>query len=178
MAGRRPTPTATKLLNGNPGKRPINKSEPQFTGIPTCPKHLDKAAKAEWKRVATELIAAGLLTTVDRAALAAYCSAWSRWIDGETNIQKFGTVIKSPKSGYPIQNPYVGVANTALDQMRKFLIEFSMTPASRSRLQVSNESSDPTAAFEAYMHGIGATEEITDGDNETELCRPRDALRE
>jgi P27 family predicted phage terminase small subunit len=178
MAGRRPTPTATKILNGNPGKRPINKSEPKFSGIPTCPKHLDKAAKAEWKRVAAELTAAGLLTTVDRAALAAYCSAWSRWIGAETNIQKFGTVIKSPKSGFPIQNPYVGVANTALDQMRKFAVEFGMTPSSRSRIHVAGENSDPTAAFEAYMQGIGAMDEMTeDGNTETELCSTSDSIR-
>jgi P27 family predicted phage terminase small subunit len=96
---------------------------------------LSKDAKAEWKRISQELLAIGLLTKVDRAALAAYCQAWARWCEAERNVQKYGHVVKSP-SGYPIQNPYVGIANTALDQMRKFLIEFGMTPASRSRLSV------------------------------------------
>jgi P27 family predicted phage terminase small subunit len=167
MAGRRPTPTSLKLLNGNPGKRSLNKHEPKFSGIPSCPKHLDKAARTEWKRVASELTATGLLTTVDRAALAAYCAAWSRWTDAEINIQKFGTVIKSPKSGFPIQNPYVGVANTALDQMRKFAVEFGMTPSSRSRISVTDgsKSDDP---FTEFMASIGASEDTTH-DEQTEL---------
>lgn len=166
MAGRRPKPTALKELEGNPGKRRLNAEEPKPSGIPTCPKHLDKSAKAEWKRISRELITLGLLTSVDRAALAAYCSAWSRWISAEENVQKFGAVIKSPKSGYPVQNPYIGISNTALDQMRKFLIEFGMTPASRSRLHVSDpgEIADP---FEQFMKGIGAADEIVDDSAET-----------
>jgi P27 family predicted phage terminase small subunit len=115
---------------------------------------LDDAAKLEWKRVSAELVSLNLLTSVDRAALAAYCASWSRWMDAETNVQKYGAVIKSPKSGFPIQNPYVGIANTALDQMRKFLIEFGMTPASRSRIQVASSSGDD--AFTEFMQGIGA----------------------
>ncbi len=157
MAGRRPKPTALKTLAGNPGKRALNNSEPKPSGIPTCPRHLDKEAKAEWRRVSGELLTLGLLTTIDRAALAGYCSAWSRWVAAELSIQKFGTVIKSPKSGYPVQNPYVGIANTALDLMRRFATEFGLTPASRSRLHVETNG-QPADAFEAFMAGIGATE--------------------
>jgi P27 family predicted phage terminase small subunit len=142
------------MLTGNPGKRKLNQNEPKPMGIPRCPSHLDKLAKAEWVRISKELIAVGLLTSMDRAALAAYCAAWSRWVAAEANIAKYGTVIKSPKSGYPIQNPYVGVANTAVDQMRKFLVEFGMTPASRSRLNV--DTTPPADSFEAFMAGIGA----------------------
>ena len=161
MAGRRPKPTALKELQGNPGKRAINRNEPKPIGVPRCPSHLDDGAKKEWARISKELIAIGLLTSVDRAALAAYCSSYSRWAEAELNIQKFGTVIKSPKSGYPLQNPYVGVANTALDHMRKFGVEFGLTPASRTRLQVEppDGQKDP---FEAFMQEIGADSPITD----------------
>jgi len=154
MAGRRPKPTALRELQGNPGHRPLNKREPKPGGVPRCPSHLDDAAKREWKRISAELVSLNLLTSVDRAALSAYCASWSRWMDAETNVQKYGAVIKSPKSGFPIQNPYVGIANTALDQMRKFLVEFGMTPASRSRIQVAASSGDD--AFTEFMQGIGA----------------------
>ena len=154
MAGRRPKPTALKELEGNPGKRALNKREPKPTGTPTCPSHLDAEAKKEWRRISKELIAIGLLTSVDRAALAAYCSSYSRWIAAEESIQKFGAVIKSPKSGFPIQNPYVSVANTALDHMRKYAVEFGLTPASRSRLQVDLAASqdDPFEKFMQELH--------------------------
>lgn len=154
MAGRRPKPTALRELEGNRGHRPLNRSEPKPSGVPKCPPHLDKVAKQEWRRISSELVALGLLTSVDRAALAGYCAAWSRWVDADSNVQKFGAVIKSPKSGFPIANPYVGIANTASDTMRKFLVEFGMTPASRSRIQVAPVvTEDP---FETFMKGLGA----------------------
>jgi P27 family predicted phage terminase small subunit len=138
------------------GHRPLNNKEPQPTGTPTCPRHLDKQAKAEWKRISAELISLGLLTAVDRAALAAYCQSWSRWVAAEEGIAKFGSVIKSPKSGFPIQNPHVSIANTALDSMRKFIVEFGMSPASRSRLTTG--TAEPTDVFAEFMQTLGADE--------------------
>jgi Phage terminase, small subunit len=44
------------------------------------------------------------LTTLDRAALAAYCGAYALWVEATEAIQKYGTMVKSP-SGYPIQSP-------------------------------------------------------------------------
>lgn len=48
MAGRKPKPTARKTLEGNPGKRKINKKEPiPVKGILTCPEWLLPEAKME-----------------------------------------------------------------------------------------------------------------------------------
>jgi P27 family predicted phage terminase small subunit len=135
MAGRRPKPTLIKILSGNPGGRPLNECEPQPTGLPSCPKHLPKEAKKEWRRVAKELKSCGLLTAVDRAALTGYCESWARYVDASENLQKFGSVVKSP-NGYPILNPYVSICNAAMKEMRAFLTEFGMTPASRSKISV------------------------------------------
>jgi len=154
--GRRPKPTALKRAQGNPGGRPLSKNEPKPGGTPTCPKHLDKNAKAEWKRISKELTSLGLLTNVDRAALAAYCQCWSRWVSAEEGIAKFGTILKSPKSGFPIQNPHVSIANTALDLLRKFMVEFGLTPSSRSRLTTG--TAEPTDSFAEFMAGLTAEE--------------------
>ena len=154
--GRKPVPTALKVLRGNPGCRPLNLNEPKPAGIPTCPEHLDEVAKAEWQRISGELINCGLLTSVDRAALAAYCAAYGRWVDAETNIQKYGTVIKA-KNGNAIQNPYVGIANRALDTMRKFLIEFGMTPSSRSRISTAQI---PTADDDSFWDGLMSGDDV------------------
>lgn len=111
------------------------------------------------------------MTSVDRAALSAYCAAWSRWISAEENVQRFGAVIRSPKTGFPIQNPHVGVANTALQIMHRFLIEFGMTPSSRARLSVeaAPKSADP---FTEFMASIGGAEvdgaEVIFDDDEAE----------
>jgi P27 family predicted phage terminase small subunit len=151
-AGRKPTPTALKALRGNPGKRRLNASEPKPSGIPTCPKHLTKAAKSEWNRISKELLVLGLLTSVDRAALAAYCSAYARWADAETKIQELGAVTTTDK-GNIIQSPWVGCANRAMELMHKFLTEFGLTPSSRSRLQVQVPPDKQDEVWDALLNG-------------------------
>jgi P27 family predicted phage terminase small subunit len=140
MAGRRPKPTAIKVLTGNPGKRPLNEREPQPTGVPTCPQFLNKIAKQEWRRIAKELKAMGLLTSVDRVALACYCMAWSRVVMAEQKIAETGMAYMTRgANGEPrnlVQSPYVGIANRGMEICHKFLTEFGLTPSSRSRVKV------------------------------------------
>jgi P27 family predicted phage terminase small subunit len=134
MRGRRPKPTRLKLLMGNPGKRPINMDEPKPEfAIPDCPSELGPVAQTEWHRLAAELGKLRILTHLDRAALAAYCGAYALWAEATENIQKFGTMVKSP-TGYPIQSPYVSIANRQAEIMMRIASEFGFTPASRSRI--------------------------------------------
>jgi P27 family predicted phage terminase small subunit len=48
-------------------------------------------------------------------------------------MQKYGTMMKSP-SGYPVQSPYVAIANRQAEIMMRIASEFGFTPASRGRL--------------------------------------------
>ena len=50
--GPRPQPTQLKILRGNPGNRPINKSEPQpeHDGV-VMPLHLGDVAASKWNQV-------------------------------------------------------------------------------------------------------------------------------
>jgi P27 family predicted phage terminase small subunit len=48
-------------------------------------------------------------------------------------IQKYGTMVKSP-TGYPIQSPYLSIANRQAELMMRVASEFGLTPASRSRI--------------------------------------------
>lgn len=132
MRGRRPKPRSLRVLEGNPGKRPLPPDlAPQ--GDAEMPKHIQGEAKAEWDRVIGELRRLGLATSLDRAALAGYCQSWARWVDAERQLRRYGAIVKSP-SGYPMQSPYLGMANMALKQMREFLVEFGMSPAARTRV--------------------------------------------
>jgi P27 family predicted phage terminase small subunit len=80
----------------------------------------------------------GILSTADRTALAAYCAAYSRWVAAELAVKKFGTIVKSPEKGFPMKSPYLCVAETALEQMRRLLVEFGLTPSSRSRIRLGD----------------------------------------
>jgi len=133
--GRKPTPSAIKRLRGNPGRRPLNEREPKPRPIiPPCPKHLEGEARTEWRRATRRLAACGVLSELDGAGLALLCTAWGRWVQAEQEIRKYGPIVKAPKTGVPMQNPWLSVANKAMEQMMKVLPEFGMTPASRSRI--------------------------------------------
>ena len=81
MRGRKPQPTALKVLRGNPGKRPLNLAEPVHAPLSeTCPEEVsDPVARAEWDRVAPLLIARGQVTVVDRGVLMGYCVKYAQW---------------------------------------------------------------------------------------------------
>jgi P27 family predicted phage terminase small subunit len=136
MRGRKPTPTSLKLLHGNPGRRPIRGGEPQPPrSQPSCPAHLSATAKAEWKRLARSLNQIGLLTQVDRAALAAYCQAYGRWVEAERKLQETPVLLKTP-AGYVQPSPWLAIASKQLELMAKFMAELGLTPSSRSRLAI------------------------------------------
>ena len=136
MPGPPKKPTKLKILEGNPGKRPLNMNEPQpEAGRPTCPSHLSATARTEWRRIVPELERLGLLTMIDRSALAAYCQAYGRWVQAEKVLKEKGPLYKTEK-GNVITSPMLWVANKAIDQMHRFMVEFGMTPSSRSRISV------------------------------------------
>src|SRR4051812_49338495 len=100
---------------------------------PECPPELGPVAQREWYRLVDDLMKLRILTNLDRAALAAYCGAYALWAEATEAIQKYGTMIKSP-TGYPVQSPYVSIANRQAEIMMRIASEFGFTPASRSRI--------------------------------------------
>ncbi len=135
MAGRKKTPSNLKILKGTdqPCRMNPDEAEPDLA-IPSPPDHLSQDAIVEWGRVSQELYQLGLLSRVDRAALAAYCQAYGRWCEAERQIAKSGMMVRTT-NGNVIQSPLVGIANKSLEMMHKFLTEFGMTPAARARVQ-------------------------------------------
>ena len=151
MRGRKPVPTILKRLEGNPGKRRLNDNEPTPpVGTPQIPEHLDEEARSEWSRITKALQEMNLLATTDRTALACYCTLYSRWVQAERDVEKYGSVVKAPSSGYPQKSPYLSIADSAMKSMLTFLTEFGMTPAARSRIRVP-EDSKAADEFDLFM---------------------------
>jgi P27 family predicted phage terminase small subunit len=148
MPGRKPKPTALKLLQGNPGKRPLRDDEPRpEVCLPDPPEHLSAVAKEHWGVIGAQLAEAGILTSIDRDALALYCEAYARWVHANEQLRLFGVLVKAP-SGYPMQSPFLAIANKAFEQMRSMLTEFGMTPSSRTRVRVASPGAeDPMDEF-------------------------------
>jgi P27 family predicted phage terminase small subunit len=105
------------------------------------PPELGDDAQREWRRVCAELHEQGLLTELDRMPLAAYCQAYGRWVTAERALVAMasldpvtgGLLIKT-SNGNAIQNPLVGIANSAAAAMVRYAAEFGMTPSARARV--------------------------------------------
>ncbi len=151
MAGRPPKPTRLKVLQGNPGKRPLNTSEPEpELGTPSRPGWLSSEAKREWSRVVPELARLGLLAKIDRALITAYCVAWGTYVAALADIEANGATFRTDK-GYVGPRPSVGIAARALEQMLQLSARFGFTPSDRGKLHLPEpKARDP---FEAFLSG-------------------------
>lgn len=152
-SGRKPTPTNLKLLKGNPGKRKLDTAgevQPML-GAPECPDWLSDEAKAEWARVCPELEQLGVLAFIDRAALAAWCVEWARFVEAEENIREHGIVLLKidqviERAGEPTiivtkagRNPATLISTQAQAHMRAWASEFGFTPSARTRVRKPGE---------------------------------------
>lgn len=117
MRGRKPKPKALKLLEGTRKDR-INDGEPRFrsdlAGLTVPPGWLSDLAVVHWNELATVLHGAGLLTEGDRPALALLCEEYASLRTDPTDSK-------------------------ARDRYRRMLVEFGLTPSSRSRLKLPAE---------------------------------------
>ena len=145
MEGRKPKPTAFRLIEGNREHRPINRNEPKPEKTqPPCPKILDSVARKHWNYLLAELEKMGTLAHSDLGIIAAAANAYSRWFRAEEQLQKLATqpgqyteVIKT-SSGNHIQNPIVGIANAARDALVKYELELGLRPTARTRIKVDS----------------------------------------
>lgn len=159
MSGSRgplPKPAALKLLEGNAGKRSLDLAagvNPRIE-VPSPPKHLGTEARKEWKRITPLLEELGLISGLDRSALALYCQAAGRLAELETafNGQVARLVAAGADyadavyqashavtpSGYAQQSVIVQLIGKHREQLNRYLMHFGLSPAARGRVQASN----------------------------------------
>jgi P27 family predicted phage terminase small subunit len=151
-------PTAIKKLRGNPGGRKLNEREPKLeTKTPAMPPNLPDLAIAEWNSIVPALLRLGVLTELDGKALAAYCFSYARWQEAEAIVRERGVLLEEPivsrETGEVIgskfkKNPMISVSSDALKIMKAYLVEFGLTPATRSRLKIEQpKEEDPLDAY-------------------------------
>lgn len=172
MVGRKPKPIELKVIHGGRYKeQELRAKIPRPRRVlPRCPEYLTGEAAACWKRTANDLYDAGLLTSVDRDALALYCTAFARWRKAEDIVQKAHEVLKTKderdeegnliKPGGMYQNPWFAVANRAHEQMTKLQAEFGMTPSSRTRVKIEKPAAQRAAKQARDMGEAGEVEDV------------------
>jgi len=147
--GPKPTPPALQLLRGNPRQRGLSTLLDETLRVPvTVPElpsflrakgdgaALAEEARAEWRRITPHLEQLGLISQIDRAALANYCFYWALDVLAAKKLIQLGeaALVETTPSGYRQIGPWLAIKNRAAAALKVYLAEFGLSPAARSRV--------------------------------------------
>lgn len=139
-------PTALKLIQGNPGKRKLNKKEPKAPAKKlVAPSYLSAWGKRRFAYWAKLLAQYNISTALDTGALA-------KLVDAEDEYQQLSEVIAqhgvtqqtTNTNGDPVIKPNPAVAQRA-DAWRRvnlMMQQFGLTPASRAKVNAEEPAGD------------------------------------
>lgn len=139
LRGPPPKPTALRVLEGNPGKLPLNRHEPQPRKLVEIepPADFPEEGRAVFVALSRELIRCGLMTAVDVEPFSRYVKLLLEYRHAESQIDGqfvFPVQNRNGEFSHFIPNAWVGVRDRALDRLLKLEREFGMTLASRVRM--------------------------------------------
>lgn len=164
-------PTALKIVQGTARKDRLPENEPEapaLTEIPKPPTGLNRWARKAWRALAPYLVDNGVLSDLDLLAFEACCIQYgiakeleyriTHWpvIDRET-----GEVVRIQKQsladylyGRNSQTmPEFTAMRQAWAQFKAYLEQFGLSPASRSRIDLSKGGEDKQDPMEALLNG-------------------------
>lgn len=124
-----------KVLEGNPGKRPLPK-EPPVRRAPRgwrAPDHLHGQARETWDWLVGELQPIGVLATIDRLLLASLCTSWARYLEAELMLRREGRVLTT-SNGNRVPNPWLTISRQEREQMTSLSARFGLTPSDRTKV--------------------------------------------
>lgn len=167
LRGPAPKPTAIRIMNGNPSRRPLPDNEPQYvTGVPERPKGMSAGARRVWDELIAEMAPSGVLRLVDAGALAMLSEDSAMLETLRKGLAEMAREInkQAKKQGKSVVGgPMVHLSRTiegrrTLASIRELTAqiivqrrEFGLTPASNSR--VAGSASGLADPLEAALCG-------------------------
>ena len=157
--GRPPKPTSLKLLQGNPGKRPIDKSEPKPRPLaPKPPAWIPGEAKKIWKDLSKKLEPLSLFTEIDYLEMQSICIAAAQLKEAQLVLQDKGLVMEIERhdkdgnylSSYFQQRPEVSIVHKSMQIINALSGKFGLSPADRVGLGVKPQ--EQKDAFESFLN--------------------------
>lgn len=148
---RKPKAVATKLAEGNPGKRSLATLVPApKSGEMMCPQSVEnnERARAYWHLYLANA-APGHLTPIDAPLLARLCIALAYADEACERIEAAGMLVKAPNTGLPIQSPYLPVLNRQTEIARKLASELAIPPAQRNRMGPNAMTDEAASLWDA-----------------------------
>lgn len=141
MAGRRPKPTAIKVLEGNPGKRPLNENEPQYreANVRVPYGRLPEESRRLWKTLAEPLAELGVLKETDLPAFEMLCLHYAVARAGLAEMLADGLgegiAVSTEGMGGIKKHPAASVFRDNSIAFKSYLAEFGLTPSSRVKIR-------------------------------------------
>jgi len=141
MQGRKPVPTALKVIRGNPGKRPFTRNEPQPTGdLEEPPDYLTPSQQDIW-REAVAVSPSGLLKKLDASIFETWVVAEDIYRTAALNIAKLGSalLVRSPSNGMLVPSPVLAILNRQALIKLRCAAELGFSPTARARISLNPE---------------------------------------
>ena len=173
-AGRPHKPAALRIAEGNRSRTEIPLEAQPNRLAPPCPADMTGDARAEWDRLAPQLVDLGLLRETDLAAFASYCYAWAEFIFWEREVErdrrkagrssqlietkdvereilkKSGEkeVIIVPVKAQVFEPSAISRLHKAEELLRRYLSKFGLTPADRAGLAAAGDAKDEWSKYD------------------------------
>jgi P27 family predicted phage terminase small subunit len=138
MRGRKPTPKAVLEARGSWRAKTKTDDETPEQGRPNKPQWLTDLGAKEWERMAPMLDKIGVLSKLDRNALARYCALFALWKQCTKSVERDGVTIRQSnqaKQEYEVLNPEARMMVTLGQELSKLETAFGLTPSDRARVQ-------------------------------------------
>lgn len=73
-----------------------------------------------------------------------YCETWAEYVKARHEVEKYGFVMISPKTGSPFVNTLRNVEAMLKKQLLQYLSELGLSPTSRTRLHAEQREEEET----------------------------------
>ena len=140
--GRKPKPRALRVLEGNPGRRPLPPPEPSPKPLGRAPKELSDEQRATWQWVSREC---PWLRRADRLLVEAFCRSWTQMVVADRRLVELVEGGNDLKEFAVVQH----MLNHARVACLRMMAEMGATVTSRARVTDFGrpEQEDPADRF-------------------------------
>ena len=134
---------ASGAYEKNPQRKPGN-APPKLEGWPVAPEGYSPGELAAWDSLCDRLEQRGTLCASNAEAIAAYVSARMMYERALSDFRAAGFPMTcTTTNGNVIQHPLVGIVNKLREELRKWSIEFGLTPAARAKVTAIPDEETP-----------------------------------
>jgi P27 family predicted phage terminase small subunit len=156
--GRRPEPTVLKIAKGNPGKRPLNKSEPKPPVDAIAPPDwVIGKSREKWDELVPKLLGMGVMTNADIDTIARYCAMHEQYLKYLDQVRRgLDVLVMRDDAGrvkYMQSTPAATMMTKLAASMLRIEQEFGLTPSARSQISVATPKQQDE--FEAFLTRFG-----------------------